>query len=397
MRFLLLAGVFVAALVVALVRESSLEAQVPPLSVKTALPDWRAPGGRLTVQGNAGAGEIVRLFVGARAIDATTSGPAGGFTLLGRVPRAPGRYPVAVEVARSPVERVGLGTLTVRGLRLAAVGDVNLGDRVGLAIGAYGARYPWSGVAAALRRADIAVANLECAVSTRGAPVPKQYRFRGAPGSLRALSPYAAIDVLTVANNHSLDFGRLAFADTLRYAHDYGMKTIGGGATLDAARRPAVIRTGGLKVALLGFSDVRPLGFDAGPSTSGTTPAFPAIVAADVRAAARRADVVVAYFHWGIERVLTPTARQRSLAAVAFDAGATVVLGAHPHVLQPIAQTRPRRLVAWSLGNFVFGANSNATARTGILNVRLGAQGVLQYALRRAIIGGPFLVRPELT
>ena len=397
MRFLVLAGVFSAALVVALVRESRLEAQVPALTVKTSLPGWRAPGGHLTMHGKAGPGEIVRLFVGSRAIDAATSGPAGGFALLGRVPRAPGRYPVAVEVARDPVERVNLGTLNVRPLRLAAVGDVNLGDRVGLAIGAYGARHPWSDVAAALRLADISVANLECAVSTRGAPVAKQYTFRGAPSSLRALSPYAGIDALSVANNHSLDFGRLAFADTLRYAHDYDMRTIGGGTDLAAARRPAVIRAGGLKVALLGFSDVRPLGFDAGPSTSGTTPAFPDLVATDVRTAARRADVVVAYFHWGIERASTPTDRQRMLATVAFDAGATVVLGAHPHVLQPIAQTRPRRLVAWSLGNFVFGASSAATARTGILDVRLGAQGVLRYALQRAVIRGPYGVRPELT
>jgi Bacterial capsule synthesis protein PGA_cap len=384
--------------VAALAWGPALEAQAPPagLSVRSTLPSWRAPGGRLSVTGIAGPSEVVRLFVGTQAIDATTAGPGGGFTLHGRVPRVSGRYAVAIEVARDPVERFAVGSLLIRGLRLAAVGDVNLGDRVGLAIGAFGTRYPWTSVAGALRRADIAVANLECAVSTRGTPVPKEYNFRGSPASLKAVSAYAGIDVLTVANNHSLDFGRLAFADTLRYAHGYGMKTIGGGSNLDTARRPAVIRSGGLKVALLGFSDVRPLGFDAGPSTSGTTPAFPAYVAADVRAAHRRADVVVVYFHWGIERTFTPTVRQRSLAATAFDAGATIVLGAHPHVLQPIANVGPRRAVAWSLGNFVFGATSYATAHTGILNLRVGAQGVLRYALRRAVIGGAYGVRPEL-
>ncbi|MEO8290410.1 MAG: CapA family protein, partial [Gaiellaceae bacterium] len=322
-RWLALAGTLGVAFAVALAWEPALEAQelLAPLSVRSTLPAWRAPGGRLAVQGSAGPGEIVRLLVGARAIDAVTTGPGGGFSLLGRVPRSSGRYAVAVVLARDPVERVSLGTLRVRALRLAAVGDVNLGDRVGLAIGAFGTRYPWSDVAPTLRRADIAVANLECAVSTRGAPVPKQYTFRGSPASLRAVASYAGIDVLSVANNHSLDFGRLAFADTLRHAHEYGMRTIGGGSNLDAARRPAVIRVGGLKVALLGFSDVRPLGFDAGPSTSGTTPAFPAYVATDVRAARRRADVVVAYFHWGVERALTPTARQRSLATAALDAG----------------------------------------------------------------------------
>ena len=106
--------------------------------------------------------------------------------------------------------------------------------------------------------------------------------------------------------------------------------------------------------------------------------------------------MVVVYFHWGIERAFNPTARQRSLAQVAFDAGAKVVLGAHPHVLQPIERPRLHRLVAWSLGNFVFGANSPATASTGILRIRLGHAGVLSHAFRRARIGGTYRVQPRL-
>jgi poly-gamma-glutamate capsule biosynthesis protein CapA/YwtB (metallophosphatase superfamily) len=106
--------------------------------------------------------------------------------------------------------------------------------------------------------------------------------------------------------------------------------------------------------------------------------------------------VVVVYFHWGAERTFSPNPRQRSLAAVAFDSGATVVLGAHPHVLQPIEQPRRRRLVAWSLGNFVFGANSPGTERTGILRMRLGHAGILGYALRQARIGGVFGIQPTL-
>jgi hypothetical protein len=371
-------------------------AQEVTFTVTSTLPPWRAPAGVLVVRGTAEPAEVVTLFVGPRQRTATTA-ETGRFRISMRVPRDPGRHPVAVEVARDPIVRMELGRLLVRRLRMAVVGDVNLGDRPGAAIATYGARYPWLSVAPILRFADIAVANLECSVSTRGSPVPgKQYTFRGRPSSLRAMARYAGVDLITVANNHSLDYGRLAFADTLSYAHNYGMKTIGGGRNLAVARRPAFFRLGGIRVALLGYSDVRPPGFDAGPTWSGTAPAFPSYIASDVRRARSRADAVVVYFHWGVERTFTPNARQRSLARTAFAAGATVVLGAHPHVLQPTAQPRPRRLVAWSLGNFVFGANSPGTERTGILRVRLGHAVPLRYGFRRARIGGVFGIQPQL-
>jgi Bacterial capsule synthesis protein PGA_cap len=372
-----------------------LQAQEETFTVTSTLPAWRAPGGVLVVRGTALPTDAVTLFVGTKHRSAT-AGEDGRFRIAMRVPLVRGRYPVAVEVARDPILRMNLGGLRVRPLRVAAVGDVNLGDRPGIAIETYGPRYPWLSVAPVLRAADIAVANLECAISTRGSPVPKEFTFRGSPSSLRVMADYAGFDVVTVANNHSLDYGRVAFADTLSYAHQYGMKTIGGGRNLAAARRPAVFRRGGLRVELLGYSDIRPAGFDAGPTWSGTAPAFPWYIAADVRAAQSRADAVVVYFHWGIERTFVPNARQRSLARVAFDAGANVVLGAHPHILQPIEQLRRRRLVAWSLGNFVFGANSSGTQRTGILRVAVGHRVPLRYRFRQARIGGVFGIQPQL-
>ena len=377
--------------------EAARAQEPPPLSVSTPLPSWRALGGRIAVRGTALPEQEVTLYVGRRAAARATSGAEGRFRLSGRVPGTAGRYLVAVEADGDPVLRLELGRVPVRAARLFAVGDVNLGDRVGLAMNVYGVRYPWLSVARLLRRADVAVANLECAVSTRGSPMPKQYTFRGRPRALRAMARYAGVDVVSLANNHSLDYRRLAFADTLRYAHDYGMKTIGGGRNLSAARRPAFFRLGGIRIALLAYSDIRPPGFDAGPTTSGAAPAFPWYIGPDVRAARRRADVVAVYFHWGIERTFTPTARQRHLASVAFDAGAKVVLGAHPHVLQPFGRPTNRRLVAWSLGNFVFGATDfPGTERTGILRVGLGSRGVAAWNLRRAVIAGPYRVQPQL-
>jgi poly-gamma-glutamate synthesis protein (capsule biosynthesis protein) len=363
----------------------------------SSLPRWLAPGGRLVVRGTAIPGKLVKLTLGDRTWR-TKVRRGGSFRLEGRAPREQGHYDALVTVEGNSIEIVARRSIRVRPLRLAAVGDVNLGDRVGTAIATYGARYPWLSVATTLRRADLAIANLECAVSTRGSPVPgKEYTFRGKPSSLRAMAGYAGVDVVSVANNHSLDYGRVAFADTLSHARRFGMRPIGGGSDLAAARRARVVERGGLRVAFLGYSDVRPLGFDAGPTWSGTAPAFPEFIAADVAAARRHgADAIVVYFHWGVERTASPTSRQRALAAVALDAGATAVLGAHPHVLQPRETPSPGRVVAWSLGNFVFGANSAATASTGILRIALGRAGVLGYTFRRADIGGPFAVQPIL-
>jgi poly-gamma-glutamate capsule biosynthesis protein CapA/YwtB (metallophosphatase superfamily) len=248
-----------------------------------------------------------------------------------------------------------------------------------------------------LRAADIAIANLECAVSTRGSPLPdKLYTFRGQPAALRAAARFAGIDVVSLANNHTLDYGRTAFVDTIRHARAFGLAQVGGGTNLRAARRATIRRQGGVRIAFLGFSDVRPLGSDAGPGTSGTSPAFPSYVDESVRAARRRADVVLVYFHWGIERANRPSSRQDSLARVAFGAGAHIVVGAHPHVLQPIRRVGARRLVAWSLGNFVFAAHSPGTRNTGILRLNLGAKGVLGYGFVRARIGGAYGVQPQL-
>ncbi|HZB86005.1 MAG TPA: CapA family protein [Gaiellaceae bacterium] len=368
-------------------------AQDAPPALTSALPAWVAPGGRLILEGTAAAGAPVAVLAGGQPLGETTAAGDGRFRLRVRAPGA-GLHGLVLE---SGTALVDAGRLRVRPLVLAAVGDVNLGDRVGLAVSTYGVRYPWLSVAPALSRADLAVANLECAVSTRGAPLAgKQYTFRGRPGALIAAGRFAGLDVVSLANNHSLDYGHDAFIDTIRHATRAGISVAGGGSSLAAARTPAVREAGGLRIAFLAYSDVRPLGFDAGAGIAGTTPAFPEIVAPDVRRARRAADVVIVYFHWGEERMARPNVRQRALAQLALSSGATIVLGAHPHVLQPLERPRPRRLVAWSLGNFVFGATSPGTRRTGILLVRLGATGVLGHGFRRAVIGGSYGVQPQL-
>jgi poly-gamma-glutamate capsule biosynthesis protein CapA/YwtB (metallophosphatase superfamily) len=357
--------------------------------VTTELPDWLAPGARAGVGGFAPASSRVLLRTGhGRVLATTTSGPRGRFLLRFRAP-APGGYRLQVAAGGSTAPA---GPLLVRPLVLAAVGDVTFGEQVGPAVEEHGAAYPWRGVAPTLRAADLTVGNLETSISTRGVAAVKQYVFRGPPGALSAMSRLAGFDVLTLANNHAVDYGPEALLDTVRYVRAAGIRPIGAGANERLARRPAIVEAGGLRVAFLGYSDVNPLGFPAGPSTPGTARADAAVIAADVRAARRRADAVVCFFHWGVELQPDPDGRQRAFADACLGAGAKVVLGAHPHVLGPVERPGRRSLVAWTLGNFVF-PSAGTAARSAILEVRLAADGVRGYRLLPVQIEG---FRPRL-
>jgi len=289
----------------------------------------------------------------------------------------------------SPTEASARRRVRVRDVRLAAVGDINLGTGSGGGVGdlirSHGKRYPWTSVAPVLRRADVAFGNLECVISRRGSPVPKAYTFRGTPGSLRTTRRYAGFDVLNLANNHTGDFGRRAMLDTIGYVRRFGMTGVGAGADLAKASRPRIVRRLGLRLAFAGFTNILPSSFYARRGRPGTVYASPQAVRRGVRRARRRADLVIATFHWGVERSTSPDGTQRSLTRTAFRAGADAVIGAHPHVLQPIRLKR-HRLVAYSLGNFVFHAGSPGTQRTGILRLRLSARGVEGARLRGATI-----------
>ena len=369
-------------------------AQLPPLALDG--PRLVASGVPFELRGaGAPAGAVVRLEIRLRARWALLArarvDDAGGFARTVRPRRIRSRYLLR---AVSPDGRIsGRVAVRSRDVTLAAVGDVNLGDAPGAVMALRGLRHPWTSVAGALRRPDIAFGNLECAVSTRGAPVPKQFTFRGRPAALRVMSRFAGFDVLNLANNHVGDYGTRALLDTVANVRRFGMTPVGAGAGLAAAARPRVVERLGLRVAFVGFSDILPVSFFATPGRPGTQAASIPAIERGVRAARRRADVVIATFHWGVERATVENGRQRAFAAAALRAGATAVIGAHPHVLQPTRRRGARRLVAYSLGNFVFGAASPGTTRTGILRLRLSRRGVEGSRFQPAVIEA---TRPRL-
>lgn len=383
-------GLIAIAIAFALTGASGASSAPPAVRLDADLPLWLAPGVKLAVTGAGDPGTVIAVERSGSTIVSTTVGEDGRFSVRSVLARS-GAYRVT---ASSSDEAVSLGTVLVRPVRLAAVGDVTFGGRVAEAIAARGSDYPWESTGRILRGADVATANLEGVVSTRGRPVPdKQFHFRGPPSGLSAARRAAGLDVVNVANNHTLDFGRVAFLDTLRIARQYGISTVGGGADLAAARRPIILTRGGMRIAFLAYSDVRPVGFTAARSLVGTAPAEVAAIRADVISARRRADVVLVWMHWGEELAHVANARQRLFASVALNAGAQVVLGSHSHLLQAVVRPTRRALVAWSLGNFVFPPSSPGTDRAAILHLDLARDGVRAHRLQHIRILG---VQPRL-
>ncbi|HVY26203.1 MAG TPA: CapA family protein [Polyangiaceae bacterium] len=232
---------------------------------------------------------------------------------------------------------------------ISFVGDILLDSKAGKALSRGEDRFAPT---AALLKADISVGNLECPVATVGAAVDKIYTFRAAPSTLPRLHQY--FDAVSIANNHSGDYGPEAFQETLTRLRAEGLPYFGGGRSLAEAHEPLLLKKRGLTVALLGYDDFHPRSFEATPERAGVAWAEDEQMALDIsRARAAGADVVLPFLHWGWENEPEPCARQRELARRLIDAGASAVIGAHPHVTQGTEMYRGRPII-YSLGNFMF-------------------------------------------
>jgi poly-gamma-glutamate capsule biosynthesis protein CapA/YwtB (metallophosphatase superfamily) len=245
-------------------------------------------------------------------------------------------------------------------ITIAAVGDLMLGGRAEPLLKEFGPGYPFADVMPFLSRADVVVGNLESAISTRGTAMEnKKFTLRAGPIAAQALKK-AGIRVVTLANNHSMDFGPLALRDTLTSLDENDILYAGAGMDLDDARSQAFLKVKGRMIAFLSYSLTFPLEFIASAGRPGTAPGYADFVRSDIEKARPSADLVVVSFHWGAELMTAAKDYQVELGRKAIDWGADIVLGHHPHVLQEI-EVYQGRLIAYSLGNFVFGSESNRT------------------------------------
>ena len=198
----------------------------------------------------------------------------------------------------------------------------------------------------------------------RGAHTQKPYTFRAHPRTLTPLKRH--FDAVSLANNHSGDFGPGAFGELLALLDRQGIAYFGGGADLAQAHRPLILERHGLRIALLGYDEFLPRSFEADYDRPGVAWSEDEQVQYDIAEARRRygADLVVPFMHWGSENEPVASQRQRRLARLMIDTGADAVVGSHPHVVQDTETYRGRPIVD-SLGNFVFGGFSKDIANAG--------------------------------
>jgi poly-gamma-glutamate capsule biosynthesis protein CapA/YwtB (metallophosphatase superfamily) len=258
------------------------------------------------------------------------------------------------------------------------VGDIMLADSLGKAIKR--GRDPFAPFATILDAADIRVGNLECVVATRGMPEPeKPFTFRANPRVLKVLKHH--LDVLGLANNHSGDFGPIAFSEMLDLIERQNISYFGGGSNLVHAHTPLLIERNGLRIALLGYNEFFPRSFEADHNKPGVAWSEDEQVKFDIaNARARfRADLVIPVMHWGWEHEPLASQRQRQLARLMIDAGADAVVGGHPHVTQDVEHYTGKPII-YSLGNFVFDGFKDEDNNTGwLLHMELDRRGVRSW------------------
>ena len=267
---------------------------------------------------------------------------------------------------------------------LVFAGDIVLDDAAGEMIRSGGD--PLASFDAVFRQADIRVANLECVVATTGSAGDKIYTFRAHPRVLGVLKRH--FDALALANNHSGDFGREAFAEMLGLMDQAQLGHFGGGRNLSEAHTPLILERKGLRIALLGYDEFMPRSFEADANAPGVAWSEDEQVVADIRKARSfyRADLVIPIMHWGWENELTSNPRQQQLARLMIDTGADAVIGGHPHVTQEIAHYQGKPII-YSVGNFVMKETDNANQRRGwVLRLLLDKQGVVGLDTRVAAI-----------
>lgn len=275
-------------------------------------------------------------------------------------------------------------------LSLVFVGDIMTDRGVRKSVEARGGDYSrLFSQAEYLSGADIAFGNLEGPLSDRGYDLGSVYSFRMEPASLSALSA-AGVDVVSVANNHMGDWGRGAFEDTLARLGGAKIEAAGGGFSRRDAKRPRVIIKNGVSVGFLAFSDLGPHWLASDPNESYMLDAGDTEYAAIIADAARAVDALVVSLHFGDEYESMPNERQRTLARAAIDAGARIVIGHHPHVIQPIEEYNGG-IIAYSLGNFIFDQTFSEETRNGlVLEILLERDTIVRVNPRRIRINDEF-------
>jgi poly-gamma-glutamate synthesis protein (capsule biosynthesis protein) len=292
-------------------------------------------------------------------------------------------------------QKVSAGSMP-RVITIVAVGDVSLARGVKTAVDE--GTDPFDSVRDVVTSADLAICNLECALTEETEHVPGKGPYGGAiylagrPRSSELLAD-AGFDVICLANNHTMDYGGAGLEDTMDALESAGLVWCGAGLDEEGASIPATYDVDGFRVCCLAFNEVEPRFYSAGPGEPGVAWLDKPAILDRVADADGKADIVVVSLHWGVGGVAEPTRTQRNIAQAVVDAGADVVLGHHAHVLGPV-ETYNRAVIAYGLGNFVFDTVFQSRRKSAVLTVYIDRRtGPIGYALTPVCIEG---VSPRL-
>lgn len=261
---------------------------------------------------------------------------------------------------------------------LLFVGDIMLSRGIGQIMAKKDDwKYPFLQIADLLKSADITVGNLESPISERGTRMGSIYSFRADPRAIEGLL-HAGLGVLSIANNHIWDYGADATNDTISLLEDAGIGVIGGGADYEQAHKAFIKEVKGVKIAFLGYTNLVPV-----LTTSKTSkPAIASLdvseIISDISESKKVADLVVVSLHWGNEYETIQSLEQEKIAKALVNAGAKLIIGHHPHVVQPVEEY-DGSFIAYSLGNFVFDQNFSPETKKGlVLKVSLVGKEIAQ-------------------
>lgn len=292
---------------------------------------------------------------------------------------------VQPSVSPSPAEDNATGTETIV---LAFAGDVNF-DEDSYPVKKYDAEGGditaclSEDLLAEMNAADIMMLNNEFAYSTRGVEeTDKSYTFRADPSRVGILKEMG-VDIVSLANNHSLDFGPDALLDTFDTLEGAAIDYVGAGENIDRAKAPIYYDIDGRRIAFLAATRIIPfMDWYASDTELGVVGTYdPALIVESIKEAEANSDFVVIFVHWGVERENYPVQYQRDLAKAYIDAGADAVIGCHPHVLQGFEFYKGKP-IAYSLGNYWF---NNSTRETGLLKLHLDPDGTVRTQLLPAM------------
>lgn len=269
-------------------------------------------------------------------------------------------------------------------VRLVAVGDISLQTREN--------QNPFGKVSQAFEDKDILFGNLETVLSNHGKEAEKAVVLYTSPDKA-AYRKEAGFDVLNVANNHIMDLGSEGCSETLEVLKQNGLKSIGV-SNHKFIQPGAIIENKGLRLGFLGYSQG---GFSASQANIFINRIDKAKIIKDIKDIKSQCEVVIISLHWGLDNVPYPSPEQIILAHKVIDAGATVILGHHPHVIQGIERYKSG-LIAYSLGNFQFDPAVSRTKsnRSLILSVELSQTGFENYSIIPVEIGDDFVPKVSM-